>query len=130
MVNKENVCWEWTGSILSSGYGRMTINGVTFRAHRLSAMIHFGEFDNSLLVCHVCDNKICVRPDHLFLGTHQDNMRDMSNKNRSFWKNKTHCIHGHEYTDKNTWYQNGYRYCRECKLNRQKQYDRKKVKDE
>lgn len=75
-------CWEWTASIGSSGYGVFHFQGRQTHASRVSYFLHYGEFDVSLLVCHRCDNQLCVRPEHLFLGTHQDNMTDMTQKMR------------------------------------------------
>lgn len=78
-------CWIWTASSSKGGYGAMTIggrNGRAEKAHRISYQIYKGNFDKSLDVCHKCDNPSCVNPDHLFLGTHQDNMKDMQNKGR------------------------------------------------
>lgn len=124
-VKKGDGCWEWTGSKFVSGYGRININGKTYRAHRLSAQLYLDNYTEELLVCHTCDNRICVRPDHLFMGTAFDNMQDMSRKGRSPYQQITHCPHGHEYTKENTWYQNGWRYCRECKLLRMRKYQRR-----
>ena len=72
-------CWVWTGTLYSNGYGRLYGFG---RAHRLSWRIHFGEIPEGLLVCHHCDNKTCVNPDHLFTGTHLANMQDGVSKSR------------------------------------------------
>lgn len=80
--------WIWQGSKNGYGYGQITrkINNSikTFLAHRISYEIHFGNFDGKLFVCHKCDNPTCVNPNHLFLGTLQDNVNDMVNKNRQF----------------------------------------------
>jgi hypothetical protein len=86
-VEKTGGCWNWTGYHDSrSGYGFISEGGYCsrpIRVHRLSYEIHFGKFPKSLYVCHHCDNRRCVRPDHLFLGTHQSNMTDMKKKGRS-----------------------------------------------
>lgn len=74
-------CWYWTGERLKIGYGR-TYNNKTYEyAHRASYRI-YKQDPTGMLVCHHCDNPLCVNPDHLFLGTHRDNTRDMMRKNR------------------------------------------------
>src|SRR5678816_769446 len=87
-------CWIWTADKMTSqqkrrtqrgaGYGNFMINGCTKRvfAHRFSWELHFGPIPPGMLVCHRCDNPSCVRPDHLFLGTHKDNTQDMIRKGR------------------------------------------------
>lgn len=77
-----NQCWEWSAGRLSNGYGAFRITGVSQSAHRASWMIHNGEIPEGMLVCHHCDNRTCINPDHLFLGTAQDNLDDMTAKNR------------------------------------------------
>ena len=77
-------CWEWQGYIRPSGYGDVGVPGEsrTEGAHRASWLIHEGPIPDGMFVCHHCDNPRCVRPDHLFLGTSQDNMDDMWAKGR------------------------------------------------
>lgn len=77
-VNKTDACWMWVGARNKRGYGN--IQGVL--AHRISWELYNGPIPDGLLVCHRCDTPGCVNPDHLFLGTHQDNSRDMIAKGR------------------------------------------------
>ena len=73
----------WGGHISAAGYGKVSINGKVTYAHRVSYSLTFGAIPDGLHVCHRCDNPSCVRPDHLFLGTHQDNMNDRDQKGRT-----------------------------------------------
>lgn len=70
-------CWEWKGSRSEKGYGLIKVDGKSRRAHRVAAMLWLGfDIDSDLYICHKCDNPPCCNPDHLFIGTHQDNMLD------------------------------------------------------
>lgn len=76
-------CWLWLGSVNNSGYGTIWENGKHIRAHRKAWELFRGPIEHGLHACHKCDVPLCVNPDHLFLGTHRDNMRDMARKGRA-----------------------------------------------
>lgn len=87
VINEITGCWEWCRSLFRQGYSKIDYldeigNRKSIRGHRLSYRLYKGEIKDNLFVCHSCDNKICVNPDHLWLGTHEDNMADMDKKGR------------------------------------------------
>lgn len=85
-VDRTGQCWEWRARISRGGYGifgtAKKYGGRQFLAHRFSYAMKNGGTPAELHVLHRCDNKLCVNPDHLFIGTHLDNMRDMAAKGR------------------------------------------------
>lgn len=84
-------CWEWQGARNDRNYGCYYPHmGEKHLAHRYAYRLAHGEFDTTLDVLHKCDNPPCCNPDHLFLGTHQDNMIDRQNKGRT----RTGCLRG------------------------------------
>jgi len=79
----ESGCWLWVGTVSgSNSYGYISSGGKNKRAHRISYELFNGEIDDGLSVMHKCDCPSCVNPDHLVLGTHQDNMSDSASKGR------------------------------------------------
>lgn len=82
IINPVTGCWEWLGHKVRDGYGAFRFNGKDRRAHRVSFMLFKGEVPDDIDVLHTCDNSGCVNPEHLFLGDHSTNMKDMYAKAR------------------------------------------------
>lgn len=122
-----NGCWEWQGFVHKepNPYGEMSYRGKQWRTHRLSFTLFKGPIPAGLDICHTCDYKRCCNPEHLFPGTHRDNMLDMRAKKKMHQDRVTRCPRGHEYDAGNTVYVRTKiggtgRQCKACGLLRQR----------
>ena len=115
-IEKGDGCWLWKGTPSNRGYGRFSINNRDFQSHRVSLEHFKGVATAGMLILHRCDTPLCVNPDHLYLGSHEENMRDMVE--RGGHKYPT-CPNGHPYTPENTYIRRsgaraGSRRCKTC----------------
>ena len=130
LIEQPNGCREWPGSTNAGGYGRIMVDGVVQGTHRVAWTLTHGPIPPGIKVLHHCDNPPCGQteptegyPDgHLFLGTHAENMADMTTKGRRKGikcdrplRVITHCPQNHDYTPENTYTDpQGIRHCRTC----------------
>ena len=112
----KNGCWLWAKAVNTNGYGYKWHKGKLHHAHRVSWELNRGPIPDGLFVLHRCDVKLCVNPEHLFLGTQTDNMRDAMAKGiGKFFQKKTHCKRGHPLVGENIYIDSqNTRQCLEC----------------
>lgn len=89
--NPNNDCVEWNGEIIHNGYGRFSVNCKKTLAHRFSYELNNGKIPYGMLICHSCDNRKCVNPKHLFIGTTEQNIKDMLIKKRHAYGERQRC---------------------------------------
>lgn len=85
-IQKKEDCWEWMGSLTKVGYGKIQVKNKNYTTHRLSYEIFKGQIPDGNMICHSCDNKKCINPEHLWVGSAKDNMHDMIQKGRKVAK--------------------------------------------
>lgn len=113
-------CHIWHGTVSPAGRAYLTYRrrGIAAARHLMIAL--YGELKTAQLVCHKCDNPLCVNPEHLYIGTSRENTQDMVTRKRGRYDlnpaiPKTHCVNGHAYTVENTYINSkGYSACRFC----------------
>jgi HNH endonuclease len=112
----ESGCREWIGYILPTGYGQIYVAPDICRAHRVMYAIVHGPIPEGAVVMHSCDNRKCVEPSHLSLGTIYLNGQDAKAKGRCKYQKVTHCKNGHEFNAENTRINpiDGRRACKRC----------------
>lgn len=133
MPEPNSVCWLWTATANTQGYGGFMLNGKREHAQRVAWFLKHGQMPPlGIDVCHRCDTPSCVNPDHLFLGTRRDNMRDAIAKGRKTYVHgigtdwsklrrpirpiKPKCIHGHSLSGSNLYISpQGEIFCKECR---------------
>ena len=126
-------CWEWDGPKHNNGYGQVYVELEKWYAHRRVFSLLHGPIPKGTEVCHRCDNRICINPDHLFGGTHLENVRDCVAKGRhrnphiEKRKAATHCMRGHPFEGDNLLVDaKGHRRCYTCNLMLGRRYDAKR----
>lgn len=120
---RPNGCWEWNGYLDKDGYGRVNLQGETYQAHRWMYEQNHGPISVVMHCHHTCLKKHCVNPAHLEILTPKEHFNTYVHKESTHRRRlpKTHCLRGHEYNVKNTYWEKGYiKHCRICQCERQR----------
>ena len=125
----ESGCWIWEGSMFRTGYGKFQWRTKkTVSAHRAAWRLFNGNLSDDVMVLHKCDVRLCVNPNHLFLGDQSVNMQDCLAKGR--WRksdySRKECKNGHVYTASTSRFWNGVRICRVCDAEKSARYLQRK----
>lgn len=113
-------CWLWLSSVKNSGYGQIgaaspyTGRRTMLSAHKAAHIVFNGAVPDGGVVRHICDNKLCVNPEHLTVGTQAQNLSDMRGRGRNYWGRQTHCKNGHPFSPENTRSRGGEQSGRRC----------------
>lgn len=124
-VSTGDGCWVWTGGFFTQGYGAIRADGKLKRAHRVAYELARGVMlTPDQFLHHTCRNKACVKPAHMEVTNQRDHVDSATYGN----KDKTHCPHGHEYTQENIWWNKSgkSRECLTCKYARNLRYQRRR----
>ena len=114
-VHTPGRCWPWLKATTTKGYGCFGFAGGVRLAHRVAYELEVGPIPEGMELDHTCVNPACVNPDHLEPVTHAENCRRQMAR-------KTRCKNDHEFTDDNTYWYRGYRYCRACRYSNLKDW--------
>ena len=125
-VQKGDGCWEWTGKVATTGYGRIKIDGREHGAHRVAYRLAFGEIPEGLQVHHRCENRRCVRPEHLEAVTIRTNVL-LGRGITAVQARQRQCKRGHEFTPANTYVHRGLRHCRACRAQQTRELRSRKI---
>lgn len=124
----ESGCWVWIGATDLNSQGKsygLANDGITRLVHRISWVWHtYGDYSelDGYDVHHICENTLCVNPEHLHRVTRVEHKDLTSNDITTINKNKTHCNQGHEFTPENVYLHSGKRMCRECRRQAVREY--------
>lgn len=119
VVDDETGCWNWTANLNNAGYGKIWCRDRKKKvyAHRFAYEVIRGPIPDGLVLDHLCRNPKCCNPEHLEAVTFAENLRrgEGGLRRQQLMAARTHCIHGHELTEENTYRHRGARHCRACR---------------